>query len=270
MSTPDNSSRQRRHSRPTPPDRDEKRYKSDFESPLPSILSDTDFQPDHSYNMSKLTEEDIEKVANCIKSKIYNDIEFLIQRAVSEAVEKIVTPLKADIKRLRDENTRFQGEIDSQEQYSRRELIRVTGIKFQEGESPIDIVHEIVKSIDKDFKPPEVLRAHRVGKKENKQIIARVDSPSTKIRILRCRKYLKNTKYKDVRINEDLTKTRDMIAFHAWKLVREKRIKETWTTNGKIMIKDMYDNKHVANSARAFDELMVQLRLDNVVARLQD
>lgn len=61
-----------------------------------------------------------------------------------------------------------------------------------------------------------------------------------------------------------------MIAFHARKLVREKRIKETWTTNGKIMIKDMYDNKHVANSARAFDELMVQLRLDNVVARLQD
>lgn len=160
MSTPDNSSKQRRHSRPTPPDRDEKRYKSDFASPLPSILSDTDLQPYPSYNMSKLTEDDIEKIANCIKSKIYNDIEFLIQRAVSEAVENLVTPLKADIKLLRDVNTRLQGEIDSQEQYSRRELIRVTGIKFQEGESLIDINHEIIKSIDQDFKPQEVIRTH--------------------------------------------------------------------------------------------------------------
>ena len=51
-----------------------------------------------------------------------------------------------------------------------------------------------------------------------------------------------------IRINEDLTKTRNAIAYRARQLRSQTYIKDTWAVDGKIFVKDTQDQMHVTNT----------------------
>ncbi|VDI21076.1 Hypothetical predicted protein [Mytilus galloprovincialis] len=73
---------------------------------------------------------------------------------------------------------------------------------------------------------------------ENKtrQIIARFPKHDLKVEILKSAKKLREIPgLQDICINQDLTKTRDEIAFQARAYVRNHRLKATWVVDGKIM-----------------------------------
>ena len=52
------------------------------------------------------------------------------------------------------------------------------------------------------------------------------------------KKQLKESGFKGVFINEDLTFIRDKIFYQAWKMLKNKFIHGTWTKDGIIMIKE--------------------------------
>jgi hypothetical protein len=45
--------------------------------------------------------------------------------------------------------------------------------------------------------------------------------------------------FKTISINEDLTRFRSQLAFKARELKRAKKISDTWTADGKILVKDL-------------------------------
>jgi hypothetical protein len=59
----------------------------------------------------------------------------------------------------------------------------------------------------------------------SRQIIVRVKDPLIKRRILKCTKLLKESEYTHVRVNEDLTKRRNAIAYKARQLKKADRVR---------------------------------------------
>ena len=71
----------------------------------------------------------------------------------------------------------------------------------------------------------------------------------TKKRILKVSKNLKdNTDFKDVLINEDLTKLRSNVAFKARQLRNNGFVKQSWTVDGKVFPKEHNDKISVAHN----------------------
>lgn len=84
----------------------------------------------------------------------------------------------------------------------------------------------------------------RTGKP--RQIIARTTSSTIKFDLLKSSyKFHKFEHHKHVSINEDLTKLRDELLFHCRMLVKSHKIQKTWSTNGKIKIKDKHEKIHI-------------------------
>ena len=109
-------------------------------------------------------------------------------------------------------------------------------------------------------------------KPKPRQIMVRVTNPSVKLRILKCRKNLKNSSnYSNVYINEDLTRLRSKLFWHVRQLAKHRQIKQFWTTNGKIFVKDATDKIHSIQSTADFNLVTVltgirydYLSLDNL------
>ncbi len=57
-----------------------------------------------------------------------------------------------------------------------------------------------------------------------------------------------------VYINDDLTSRRAKMAFDCRTLKKQKKIADTWTFNGKILIKDLTSNVTEINSAAALTQ----------------
>jgi hypothetical protein len=132
----------------------------------------------------------------------------------------------------------IQFTLDNLEQYGRRSLIRISGIPEPVGEvDTTETVHNLISEIDPEYKPTDVIRSHRVGKisppgsfnSKTRQISVRLADPSAKMRILRSRKNLKKSRnFKSVCINEDLTRIRIKIFYHARQLLKTKRRKKKY------------------------------------------
>jgi hypothetical protein len=68
-----------------------------------------------------------------------------------------------------------------------------------------------------------------------------LSDPGVKFRILKCGKNLKeNPEYRQAYINEDLTVTSSTTCYHARQLVKRRKAKSVWTTNGKKKFEGKY------------------------------
>ena len=87
-----------------------------------------------------------------------------------------------------------------------------------------------------------------------RQIMVRVTNPSVKLRILKCRKNLKkSSNFSNVYINEDLTRLRSKLFWHVRQIAKNASIKQYWTTNGKIFVKDVKEKIHSIQSTEDFN-----------------
>ena len=126
---------------------------------------------------------------------------------------------------------------DALDQYSRRENVRITGIPEGEGteENLVDKIIQVASSMGVVIDVSSFNDVHRLGVKrpgQNRQIIVRFMNRTLKIKFLSGRKNLKNTDYKNVFINEDLTKLR----FKLFQMVRKcEEVKSASTRDGKII-----------------------------------
>lgn len=88
-------------------------------------------------------------------------------------------------------------------------------------------------------------------RKGPRQIIARLKSVDTKFHILRnARKFQQHDESKHISANEDLTKRRARLLYLCRQLCRQRYLRNAWTSNGKILVKDHQDKRHVIQDER--------------------
>ena len=147
--------------------------------------------------------------------------------------------------------------------YSRRSCIRIFGVpenNFDKANTD-EAILEIAEKIEVPLKAGDIAVSHRVGKipeEDNdptkpkpkpRPIIARITNYNLRHRLIKeCRNL---PKVKDIRddmknvfINQDLTKTRNKLAYEARQLVKSEHAKATFTWDGKIFVVDNDDVKH--------------------------
>ena len=180
-----------------------------------------------------------------------------VKEAVGQAVESMLKELKAEIAVLQGKVKTLEGTIEKvaakandNEQYSRRQNVRVTGFVEEEEENCAEkFVNLCREKIGLDVNDEIVDRAHRVGKKEegaNRAIIVRLKTHKDKFTILRNRKNLRGSGFY---INEDLTKINQKLSYTA--RVTCTNVDTSWTVDGKIFVKRKSDGRRfqVANQS---------------------
>ena len=122
------------------------------------------------------------------------------------------------LKNLKNEESHFESKAESE----------VTFLNF---------CHELIQQSD-------IAACHRLpksGRAMYAPLLIRFTDRKIRSRVLSARKQLRETK-KEVYINEHLTKTASDIFAAARRLQKDRKILQTWTTNGKVMVK-LLDNK---------------------------
>lgn len=201
-----------------------------------------------------ISDLDIQRIAEAVRGIVVNDVQTLI------------TPLKDQISTLQKENLELRREIDELEMYSRRNCVRVAGVSEDRTDTD-DVILDIASKLDIPIKREEITVSHRVGPKNNdrpRQIIARITNYELRHRLLKSSKQLRKIAgMENIAVNQDLTKTRNKLAYEARKLVKAGRAKSSFVWDGKIFVIDHGDKKHKilcpADMVKVLTHLGVQL-----------
>lgn len=140
-STP--KTRLQRTSNPTPPEPESsKKYNIDISQNNSEMdLSITDLPIPQQFAIS---DEDIQKMTDSVKSKLSEDIVKIINEKTA--------PLITKIDNLDKENRKLKNEVDALEQYGRRSLIRISGIREPAEESDTtEKIRKIISDIDPSY-----------------------------------------------------------------------------------------------------------------------
>ena len=162
-------------------------------NPMTGMMSyQQSFMPEHSIPghsvmsghssgvMSTVTEYDLIKVAQIVKSMLQQEISDQVQKQVDDATKSLKTELthakteleqtksdlsdlRADHESLRTEVVALQNKQDETEQYSRRMCLRISGIKETKNEDVTLKVLEFAKAVNAKIMPADIDCAHRVG-----------------------------------------------------------------------------------------------------------
>ncbi|KAK6169381.1 hypothetical protein SNE40_020447 [Patella caerulea] len=180
--------------------------------------------------------------------QVKDAIKPFIEQIVQAEVKKQVAPLQNEIESLKLQlastslhlNATIQDKCDELEQYSRKNCIRVSGIKEEINENVEGKIVRVLTTIDKSLGPNSIENCHRLGRREDnkhRQIIVRLKSYKTKVHIMTNRK-MAHSAIKGVYINEDLTRYRAYVASITRWSYRQGFIAACWTRDGKIFIRE--------------------------------
>ncbi|MES9901154.1 MAG: hypothetical protein ABW168_00560 [Sedimenticola sp.] len=188
-----------------------------------------------------LTEDERDDIADRVRNKLKDDL--------SELITQLIKPLQEELsvtrKLLADEterNNKLASEVsdlklalDEQEQYSRRSCLRVNGIIGDEGDPTENVEAKLISLAETHtiaITPEDIDVAHRLGRPKpgyTRSVIVKFTNLKARQRVLAARKTLGN-----VYINEDLTRFRQTLHYHARVLVKEKRLERSWVAGGKV------------------------------------
>ena len=158
-------------------------------------------------------------------------------------------------------------EADRHEQYTRRPNLRIQGLPETGNIHNTDEVALQLFNEHMDIRPPisldDIERSHRLGPLVDKDgkprrcaVIVRFRSERIRDKVFRSRTKLKVHNHEHPRlqvfINEDLTARRASLAYTTRQLKKAGKLNDCWTSDGKIVIKDLANKIVQINSA---DEL---------------
>ena len=209
---------------------------------------------------------EMEKLSLMLRETFKGEIETLVQGIVTgvlkglndriDGLETNIIALQTKNQKLEKENNSLKSRVaslekiaDQSEQYSRRNSLRISGLRENTGENTDDIVTNMATAIGCDLQLDEIDRTHRVGKPDptrtrHREILVKFVSYRARQKLYKMRKNLKDNGYAGVFLNEDLTKTRSNVLYEARKVVKADRAKGAWSADGNILIKDFDDEVH--------------------------
>lgn len=169
--------------------------------------------------------------------------------AMTEDYERRLRALESQNLELQVENRSLNQRLDvaecaieELEQYGRRNALRISNEWLEtEGESTDTLILNMANDVlGVDLQATDISRSHRVGPKigsRPRPILVKFSTYRARERVFRARKTLKNSRNRTF-INEDLTKKRGALAFHARQMKKTKQIQDTWTYDCRVFIKN--------------------------------
>lgn len=226
------------------------------------------------YVSQPMNPDDICKIATELKGLMIPEVSTIvkgqlpdIRDIIADAVRNINENLRAEVSSLRAENTELRDQVrqleqrvdkaekavDSQEQYSRRNCLRISGIVEAPGENTDGIILAVAKDLNVPIQIGDIDRSHRVGKPAAcRKILVKFTTYRARQQLYSERRNLsKREAGKNVYINEDLTMARSKLLYDARNLVRAKKISSAYSSDGRIFIKDNNENRHLIESKSA-------------------
>lgn len=166
----------------------------------------------------------------------------------AETSEEKLEGGRANVNRLQDlvkeqktEINELHSKLDSLEQYSRRNSIRVSGPMNLAlpltTESVIKLLNENI-NLNTPVDATEIDRAHLIGPKEseNRPLLIKFATYASKARVLREKKQLYGGGPGGLFISEDLTKVRVELLYHCRQAKKKKAIHGCWTYDGNVLV----------------------------------
>ena len=230
----------------------------------------------------------VEEIAALVTSELFSSDDFksVIEKHVSSAIEKKIGSLKdiidklegrcfdaeqrldkvekenmelhKRIKSLESRHEKSEATINNMEQYSRRNNIRISGIRENQGENLKEEIKKLAREkLQFDLEDDHIDRCHRVGKSsaDNKRpILIKLTSYQHKQKFMQTRRRLKST---GIVIREDLTQSNVQLLNDTRK---KEKVANCWTFDGRIiaLIKtspDQPEKKQTIHSAADLDKL---------------
>lgn len=201
---------------------------------------------------SMLNEMVLEKTNCVLHDLIGNVINNIVEEKIAQKVQEISNAyeekycfLLGCVDSLKTMLQEANNKIDHLEQYSRRHSVRITNnIPESRDEDTDALVVDIANEVlDVHISPKDIVRSHRVGKPSRKPrpIIAKFYAYKVKKDMVRAsgRSIMHESPHaRSVHVSEDLTKSRYAMLRKAQDLKNNSLIKDCWTTDGNIFIKD--------------------------------
>ena len=180
----------------------------------------------------------------------FNELNNQLKKEVAE-LRDIVKAKDSKISALEARIDILESKSDDQEQYSRRNSLRMTGIPEENNEilqpKVLDILNSKL-SLDAPIEPAHIDRMHRVGKpKESspRAILIKFTGYGPRSAVYKNRRNLKFARTATpengnpaIYINEDLTRFRSNLLYQARRLKTSKKIKGCWSSDGTILIQN--------------------------------
>ena len=205
---------------------------SDLAVSLKELLNEAEFIEALEKCVAKILKAKIEKNEERI-GKQEGEIHDL--RVALAKREDEIKSLKSSMQQLECGMAACQSRADELEQYSRRNNVRVFGVKEAPGEDTDDQVIKVVsQQLGYNLSKAEIDRSHRSGKprpagSKPRPILVKLCSYRSKFALLKDRRKMKDSGFS---IQEDLTKTNHEILM---KLVKHPKVAAAWSTDGRVI-----------------------------------
>ena len=168
-----------------------------------------------------------------------------------EKLEHGLSNLQNKHQRSEERIQKLESSLNDQEQYSRRNCVRVFGVPERDNENTNQIVCDIATNqLGVSLAMADIDRSHRVGRRSEpkggsasatsmkpRPIIVKLTSYQHRQNLLRNRRKLKENKT-GISIYEDLTTANRMLLWEAFKVCSNKDSKATsaWSMDGRIIV----------------------------------
>lgn len=205
---------------------------------------------------------------DALEKKITREVKELEERFQSKvfSLEQKNIELEASLEQMNSENRQMKMEMEcikgqlqdvknhaiANEQYSRKNNVKVFGIPEERGETCSEKVRSLVKEqLGINLTAEQVVVAHRVRSFTKPQpIIVRFSDHMTKITVLRSRKKLKGSK---ISIGEDMC--RDLMTVYN-RVKTDPRVSSAWMWDGKVFVKDNQGDIHTVWYGQTLDDIL--------------
>ena len=189
-----------------------------------------------------------------MKETIKEQLPEMAKNIVSDVIDglnKKISDLESANENLRKENdelkarvVKIEKQVDAGEQYSRRNSLRMSGVRETDGEDTDKLVLDRADAVGACISIDDIDRSHRVGKLKagkTRDIIIKFATYRARQKFYTKRTMLKDAGHAGVFLNEDLTKQRMNLLYKARMKVKSKCLKGAWSADGTILIKDNGD-----------------------------
>ena len=208
--------------------------------------------PSEMMKISELLKETFRgKIESMVDSVVKGVLKGLQERIT--ALEKTNDALQTENKALTSKVASLEKQIEQGKQYSRRNCLRISGLKEEANEDTDALVMSIASTIGSEIQISDIDRSHRVGSPRHQRdrprdVIVKFATYRSRQKFFKRRTALKDTGYRGVFVNEDLTRQRSSLLYEARKLFKSSLVKGAWSSDGTILVRDQSDRIHRINS----------------------